>query len=182
MPSAGFTPNSMETVKLFDVADTPYLKGVSVAQAHEVLAICNDGNERPTQFQAKELVERLLDYYGHQTFRSPGAAAAFAAAVSALVMEVSLNAARRAFHPLTGLPRREEFLSVAKVAKALEAEQARYFRIAANARWVIDQAEAAERQAREDAEVEASKGSAEQRAARVAELMASLKIRTTHAA
>ena len=128
------------------------------------------------------MVDRLIDFYSHQNFKSQKAADAMSAALTALVTEVSLNAARRAFHPVTGLPRKEEFLSVAKAAKALEEEEARCFRIMANARWVIAQKEAAEKVAAEERAIEEGKGTAEERAARVAALMASLKTKTANAA
>lgn len=183
MPFAGSTADEIrKAVGRFDVPDTPYLKGLTVIDAREVLAYCDEGAGKVPLAEAKLMVERLLDFYGHQTFRSASAATAFSAAITALVTEVSRNAARRAFHPMTGLPRREEFLSVAKVAKALEDEEARMFRISANARWVIAQREAAEKQAAEDAAIEAGKGTAEERAARVAALMASLKEKAVHAA
>ena len=166
-------------IKLFDVTDTAYLGSVTVMQAREALAICSSGEDKPSKGEAAQLVDKLLDFYSHQTFRSAQAASAFAAAASGLVMEVSVNATKRAFHPLTGLPRKEEFLSVAKVSKALQEEQARFFRIAANARWVIAQKENAERMAKEDAEIEASKGTAEQRAASVAKIMASMRGKAT---
>ena len=162
----------------FDVVETIQLRGVTMEVAQEVLAFCDEGKAKVPKETAQLMVDRLLDFYGHQQFKSADAAMAFSAAVTTLVTEVSHSAARRAFHPVTGLPRKAEFLSVAVVAKALEAEEARYYRIAANARWVIAQREGAERQAKEDAEIEASKGTAEQRAARVAELMAGIKAKS----
>lgn len=164
-----------QTLQRFEVHDTIQLRGLTVETAREVLSFCEEGTGKVSAAEARIMVERLLDFYGHQTFRSASAATAFSAAITALVTEVSVNAARRAFHPLTGLPRREEFLSVAKVAKALEAEEARVFRIMANASWVIAQKEAAEKQAAADRAIEEGKGDPEERAARVAALMASLK-------
>jgi hypothetical protein len=172
----GFTADEIKKVLArFDVIETIQLRGVTVIVAQEVLAFCDEGRAKVPKEEAKLMVDRLLDFYGHQKFKSADAATAFSAAVTALVTEVSHNAARRAFHPVTGLPRKEEFLSVANVARALEAEEARYYRIAANARWVISQREAAEKAAKEETEIEASKGTAEVRAARVAELMAGLR-------
>lgn len=171
-----------KTLARFDVVETIQLRGVTVEVAREVLAFCDEGRAKVPKETASLMVDRLLDFYGHQRFKSADAATAFSAAVTALVTEVSYNAARRAFHPVTGLPRKEEFLSVANVAKALEAEEARYYRIAANARWVIDQKGQAEQKAKEDAEIEAAKGSAEKRAARVAELMAGLKAKAAASA
>lgn len=176
----GSTEEVKRIVSQFDVPDTPYLKGLTAAMAVQALSFCADGKAKVTKEDARLMVERLLDFYSHQNFRSADAATTFAAAVTALVTEVSYNAARRAFHPVTGLPRKEEFLSVARVAKALEAEEARYYRIMANAHWVIAQKEAAERQAAEDKAIEEGKGSAEQRAEAVARLLSNIK--TAHAA
>ena len=180
--SATSADDIRKIVTRFDVQDTPYLKGLTVSDAREVLAFCEEGTGKVSPHQAAEMVDRLIDFYGHQSFKSEKAARAVSAALTALVTEVSFNAARRAFHPVTGLPRKAEFLSVAKVAKALEDEEARMFRIMANARWVISQREAAEKQAAEDAAIEAGKGTADERAARVAALMASLKEKAAHAA
>ena len=83
---------------------------------------------------------------------------------------------------LTLIPPEDPLSAALQAVSGLEAEEARYFRIMANAKWVIAQKEAVERQAAEDKAIEDGKGSAEQRAARVAELMASLKVRTAHAA
>lgn len=165
----------MEAIRAFDVHDTAYLRPLTVAQAQAALAHCEAGAAKPTAAQALDMVDALLDFYGHQQWRSKDATKAFAAAAAGLVMEVSLNAARRAFHPMTGLPRQAEFLSVATVSKALQLEEGRFFRIAANARWVLDRAQAAERAAKEAADFEAKQGTAEERAARIAAVMASMR-------
>lgn len=162
-------------VSRFDVQDTLQLRGLSVSTAREVLSFCEDGAAKVHPQHAATMVDRLIDFYSHQSFKSQKAADAMIAALTAIVTEVSYNAARRAFHPVTGLPRREEFISVAKVAKALEEEEARFYRITANAKWLIAQKEAADKQAAEDKAIEESKGSAEERAARVTELLTKLK-------
>jgi len=171
-----------ELIKRFDVPDAVYLSGLSVEQAREVMGYCNSFAAKPTAAQATELAEKLFQFYSHQKFRSPEALSAMAAAVSALLTEVSTYAAQRAVHPLTGMPRKLEFLSVANVAKALQDEEARYQRITANARWIVTQREQAQKAAAEDAAIEAGKGTAEERAARVAALMASLRGKSADAA
>lgn len=169
-------------VSRFDVADPVYLRGLSVQMAQEVLAFLGPGSGKVSRQMAADMVDGLMQFYGHQSFKSEAAATAMTAALTALVTEVSLNAARRAFHPVTGLPRKAEFLSVATVAKALEEEERRCFRIMANARWIIAQKEAADKAAAADRAIEEGRGPPEERAARIAAIVASLKVNTPDAA
>lgn len=179
MPSAALGP---DLVKLFDAPDAVYLTGVTVEQAREVMHYCNGLSAKPTPQEATDMAARLFDFYSHQKFRSAEAMTATAAAVAALLTEISTYAAQRAVHPLTGLPRKLEFLSVASASKLLQEEEARYQRIAANARYIVSQREELEKRRAEDAAFEANRGTAEDRAKRVQALMASLKEKSTHAA
>jgi hypothetical protein len=153
-----------------------YLTGVTVPQAREALSVLADGglNEKVSLDEANRMVRKLMEFFSHQKFPSSDAAEAFAKAITSIVTEHTGNAVIYAFHPKTGLPRKVEFLSIHKVATELEAAEARFIRIAAHARHVINEDECKKREAEEDAKF-AARGTPEERAKRVAELMNSLK-------
>jgi hypothetical protein len=83
---------------------------------------------------------------------------------------------KRVCNPVTGLPSRLKFLpTVADLHEALEAEKTRRDRIAAAAKYVIQQDEKRRNEAREAAAFEANRPSLDERARKVKELLAQLR-------
>ena len=79
---------------------------------------------------------------------------------------------QRVCSPVHGLPRRLKFFpTLAEVSEALDAEFARRIRIAANAKFVIDDFERRRKEAEQKANFAAQRGTEEQRAAQVQALI-----------
>jgi hypothetical protein len=146
---------------------------VTVAEAEHVLSGMI-GRDEPCGPESGLFMARNL--IGLYPAREVGDAKAYAAGMTALLAAHPIDFVRRVCDPVRGLPSRLKWLpTLADVNEAIEAERKRRDRIAANARHVIAEAERAKAKAEQEAELQASRGSEEDRAQQVREAMACLK-------
>lgn len=117
--------------------------------------------------RASEFAHDLLGFY---PAREVNNAKVFAAGMTALFVAYPQDLVKRVCDPVRGLPSRLKWLpTIADAREALDAEKLRRDRIAANARWVLKEAEKREREAEWDRSHKTVDG------ARVAELVSGLK-------
>lgn len=134
----------------------------------EAEAFFNDlqGYEKPcTPEEAIQAAENLIGLYPAREVQN---AKVYAAGVTALMAAYPVYAVRRACHPVTGLPSKLKFLpTIAEIRAALDDEKVRRGRMGRNCLAVIK----AYREREEAEEYERSRGTYEERARKVSEIL-----------
>lgn len=119
---------------------------VSVADAVAILASMAARSVPCSPADAADAAERLIGVY---PAREVNNTALYVQSVTAVLAAYPHDFVRRVVDPVTGLPSRLKFIpTIAEIKAALDAESARRQRIAANARYLVEQDE----QRRADAE------------------------------
>lgn len=121
---------------------------------------------------AASFARQLLGLYPSRDLNDPEI---YAKAMTSLLAAYPRDFVKRVCNPVTGLPSRLKFIpTLAEVREALDAEALRRARIAANARYVLDQAAKRAAEAEEEARFNARHPGAPERARQVAELLKGL--------
>jgi hypothetical protein len=173
-PSTTSTATLPSVVQRLDSDSQTNLEAVvTVAQATAILDAMTGRDHHCDAETAATLARNLVGMYPAREVHD---AKAYAAGMTAVLMAHPADFVRRVCDPARGLPSRLKWLpTLADVTEAITAERNRRERIASNARYVIAHHDARKREAEEQAEFEANRPSAEDRARQVAEAMARLK-------
>jgi hypothetical protein len=145
---------------------------VTVAEAETVLAGLADRDDLCSEQEAAGYAARLVNFYPAREVHD---ARTYIIGITALMAAYPRDFVKRVCNPVTGLPSRLKFLpTIAEVREALDAEATRRTRIAANARYVLQQAEKRAADAEEARRWEAERPAAEERSKRVQEILKGL--------
>jgi hypothetical protein len=121
------------------------------------------------EFEAAGYAGQLINFYPAREVHD---AKTYISGITALMAAYPLDFVRRVCSPVTGLPSKLKFLpTIAEIREALDAEATRRSRIAANARYVLDQHAKAQKQAKEDEQWNSMRPTPEERAKAVSELL-----------
>jgi hypothetical protein len=161
-------------IRLLDVDDPRTIgRAVTAYEARTVLEGMEGRDVLCTPSEAAEAVGRLLGLYPGREITDPRT---YTQGLTAMLAAYPKDFVKRVCNPVTGLPSRLKFLpTVADLHEALEAEKTRRDRIAAAAKYVIQQDEKRRKEAREAAAFEANRPSLDERARKVKELLAQLR-------
>lgn len=144
---------------------------VACSDAEMVLNHLIGRDRKPDPVEAALAAQNLIGLY---PAREVVDAQRYVAGMTALMAAYPLDFVRRVTNPVTGLPSRLKYLpTLADVREALEVERVRRDRIAANARFVIDEAGRRKRAEDEAREYERNRPDAETRARQAKEAIES---------
>lgn len=148
-------------------------RGVTLAEAELVLSSMIGRDDKATPEEASLMARNLVGLY---PAREVNDGKAYAAGMAMVLAAHPLDFVRRVCDPVKGLPSRLKWLpTIADVTAAINEERARRDRIAANARYVIAEHERRARERIEAEEFERNRLPADERARRVAEIVAQFR-------
>jgi hypothetical protein len=167
------TSLSVSAIKALEEPDWRY--AVTAVKPHEAQLALDQLEGRDTLCSASEaatFAEQLVNFYPAREIHD---ARTYISGMTAIMASFPSDFAKRVCDPVNGIPSRLKFLpTLAEVKEALTAEDKRRVRIAANARYVIEQAEKRAAEAEEARRWEAERPAAEERFKRVQEILKGL--------